>query len=43
LIFGAALFATLLVLLLHRNILPKVGVRIGTELGGKKSSKASRR
>jgi thiol-disulfide isomerase/thioredoxin len=42
LIFGAALLATLLVLLIHRTILPKVGVRIGTELGGKKSSKASR-
>jgi len=32
LIFGSALLATLLVLLIHRTILPKFGVRIGTEL-----------
>jgi hypothetical protein len=32
LIFGATLLATLLVLLVHRGILPKLGIRIGTEL-----------
>jgi len=42
LIFGAALFATLLVLLIHRTILPKFGVRIGAELGTKTSSQVRR-
>jgi len=36
-IFSAAFLATMLVLLIHRVILPKVGIRIGTELGTKKS------
>jgi glutaredoxin len=39
LIFGAALLATLSVLLVHRSILPKLGVRIGTEPGVVKPSK----
>jgi len=43
LIFGSALLATLLVLLIHRTILPKFGVRIGTELGGNNSSKSGHR
>jgi thiol-disulfide isomerase/thioredoxin len=30
-IFGAALLATLLVLLVHRTVLPRMGVRIGSE------------
>jgi glutaredoxin len=34
-IFGSALLATLLVLLIHRVILPKFGIRIGTEIGDK--------
>jgi len=42
LIFGAALLATLIVLLIHRIILPKLGIRIGTELSRKNSSKTSR-
>ncbi len=42
LIFGSALLATLLVLLIHRTILPKFGVRIGSELGTKKSFPARR-
>jgi len=43
LIFGSALLATLLVLLIHRTILPKFGVRIGTELGRNNSPKSSHR
>jgi glutaredoxin len=39
LIFGATLLATLLVLLVHRGILPKLGIRIGTELGVAGTSK----
>ena len=42
LIFGAAILATLIVLLIHRIILPKLGIRIGTELSRKNSSKTSR-
>jgi len=42
LIFGAAVLATLLVLFVHRTILPKFGIRIGTELGPKKSSQVRR-
>lgn len=39
-VFGCALAATLLVLLLHRRILPSMGIHIGTELrGGRKKSK----
>ena len=34
-IFGSAFLATLLVLLTHRVILPKFGIRIGTEFGDK--------
>ena len=39
-IFGVALLATLFVLLVHRSILPRFGIRIGTELGTKGPSKA---
>jgi thiol-disulfide isomerase/thioredoxin len=35
LIFGAAIVATLLILLIHQVILPKFGIRIGTEPGKK--------
>jgi thiol-disulfide isomerase/thioredoxin len=35
-IFGLALAAILLVLLLHRTILPRIGVRIGSEFSGKR-------
>jgi thiol-disulfide isomerase/thioredoxin len=42
-IFGAALLATLLVLFIHRSILPKAGIRIGTELGASGSSKTGLR
>ena len=42
LIFGAATLATLLVLLIHRTILPRFGIRIGTELGTKTSSQVRR-
>ncbi len=41
-IFGAALLATLLVLLIHRTILPRFGIRIGSELGTKTSSQVRR-
>jgi len=34
-IFGAALIALLLVLLVHRVILPRLGIRIGSEFSGK--------
>lgn len=34
-VFGSAFTATLLILLLHRIVLPKMGIRIGTELAGK--------
>lgn len=34
-IFGAAFLATLLVLFIHRFLLPKLGIRIGTELDPK--------
>jgi hypothetical protein len=36
-IFGAALLSTLFVLIIHRTILPRFGIWIGTELGIKKS------
>lgn len=39
LVFGIAFGATLLILLVHRVILPRMGVRIGSELGGKKKKK----
>ncbi|NLI08675.1 MAG: glutaredoxin family protein [Thermotogaceae bacterium] len=41
-IFGSALLATLLVLLIHRTILPRFGIRIGTELGTKTTSQVRR-
>jgi glutaredoxin len=41
-IFGVALLATLLVLLVHRTILPRLGLKIGSEPdGGGRPSKAS--
>jgi thiol-disulfide isomerase/thioredoxin len=43
LIFGAALLATLLVLLFHRTILPKMGIRIGTEFGRRHAVRTSAR
>ncbi|MBN1440270.1 MAG: thioredoxin family protein [Anaerolineales bacterium] len=47
LIFGIALAAVLLVLVLHRTILPRMGIRIGSEFSGKRGRhsrrKASRR
>ncbi len=33
-VFGSAFAATLFILLLHRIVLPKLGIRIGTEFGG---------
>jgi hypothetical protein len=39
-IFGSAFLATLFVLIVHRVLLPKFGVRIGTELNGPHPSKA---
>ena len=38
-VFGIAFGATLILLLLHRLVLPKLGVRIGTEFNSKKKSK----
>ena len=38
LVFGAALVATLLVLVLHRRILPSMGIYIGTEMKPRKKS-----
>ena len=38
-VFGGAFGATLLILLIHRTILPKFGIHIGTELGGKATRK----
>lgn len=35
-VFGIAFAATLLILLLHRVVLPRMGIRIGSELGSKK-------
>jgi hypothetical protein len=32
LIFGGALLAALLILVVHRHLLPKLGVYVGTEL-----------
>jgi thiol-disulfide isomerase/thioredoxin len=43
LIFGFALAAVLLVLLAHRVILPRLGVRIGSELSPKRLRHSSRR
>jgi hypothetical protein len=43
LIFGAALGATLLILLFHRVILPKLGIRIGSEIGSTNPGKAGSR
>jgi hypothetical protein len=42
-IFGIAFGATLLVLLLHRVILPKLGIYIGSEQTGKKRKKGRSR
>jgi len=39
LIFGATFLATLLVLLVHRGILPKFGIRFGSEFNGRKTSR----
>ena len=36
LIFAIAFIATLLILLLHRTILPRLGVRIGSEFAAKR-------
>jgi len=41
-IFGSALLATMLVLLVHRTILPRIGIRIGTEFETKRSAQARR-
>lgn len=38
-VFGAAFAATLLILLLHRVVLPRMGIRIGTELSPKKKKR----
>ena len=39
-VFGSALAATLLILLLHRRVLPAMGIYIGTEMNeGRKSRK----
>ncbi len=43
LLFGVALAATLLVLVVHRVVLPRFGVHIGTELGKRSGGKAARR
>lgn len=40
-VFGAAFVITLVILLLHRVVLPKMGIHLGTEFG-KKSKKRSR-
>jgi thiol-disulfide isomerase/thioredoxin len=37
-VFGSAIAATLLVLLVHRRLLPAYGINIGTEFGPKKKS-----
>ncbi len=42
LIFGGAFAATALVLLLHRTVLPKLGVHIGTEFQPQKSRRKTR-
>jgi thiol-disulfide isomerase/thioredoxin len=42
-IFGAAFLATLLVLLIHRTVLPKFGIRIGNELNSLDPSKSGSR
>ena len=41
-VFGGAFAATLLILLVHRVILPKFGIRIGTEMDGNASRKQRR-
>ncbi len=41
-VFGGAFGATLVILLIHRTILPKFGIRIGTEFGGKAGRKQRR-
>lgn len=41
-IFGIAFTLILLVLLLHRRILPAMGIYIGTEMEGKNKSKKSK-
>jgi len=38
-IFGIAFTVTALVLLLHRRILPKMGIYIGSEMGAKNKRK----
>jgi hypothetical protein len=42
-VFLVALAATLLVLLVHRTLLPALGIRIGTEFNSKTSNKSERR
>jgi hypothetical protein len=42
-IFGAALLATLLVLLIHRSILPKFGILIGSEMSNNPKSSHSQK
>ncbi len=39
LIFGVALLATLLVLVIHRTVLPRWGIRIGTEFNPRRTSR----
>jgi len=41
-VFGAALAATLLVLLIHRRVLPAYGINIGSELKSTKKSQKKR-
>ncbi len=41
-VFGITFVATLLVLLIHRIILPKAGIHIGTEFNGKRTSKTGK-
>lgn len=43
LIFGVALLASLVVLLIHRILLPRLGIQIGNEPGKAKSSKTGHR
>lgn len=42
LLFGVAMAATLLVLLVHRAVLPRFGIHLGTELGGRARRKSMR-
>jgi hypothetical protein len=42
-VFGIAFGVTLLVLVLHRLVLPKMGIRIGTELNPKGKGKKKKK